>query len=74
MQKDLTPEQILDVEQRVDKALAYLKELNLTPAAQLFPVKLDVEDMDVFGTRVIPYLQDIKYSGNSIPSPFVPPK
>lgn len=54
-----TPEQISDVRDREEKGLAALKELNLTPAAQI--TKVNVGN-DVFADRLIPFLQDTKYT------------
>lgn len=63
-----TKEQIKDVEEREAKALAYLKELELTPAGAIRYENIDGQDM--FVTRVIPYLQDTKYQDKAIKSPF----
>lgn len=52
-------EQIEDVKIREGKALETLKELQLTPAAQI--TKVNVGN-DVFADRVIPFLQDTKYT------------
>lgn len=65
-----TPEQIKDVEEREAKALAYLKELELTPASAISYENVDGQDR--FVTRVIPYLQDTKYQDKSVKSPFIP--
>lgn len=62
---NLSDEQIKDIKDRELKALESLKELQLTPAAQM--IKVNVGD-DIFADRVVPYLQDIKYSGKGIPS------
>ncbi len=53
-----TKEQIAEVEEREKKALAYLKENFLTPAASIQKVNLG---NDVFGDRLIPFLRDFKY-------------
>ncbi len=66
----LSEEQIADVQEREARALAFLKELQLTPAAYLSYENIDGKD--IFTTRVQPYLQDIKYSDKAIKSPFVP--
>ena len=55
----LNEEQIKDVKDREAKALATLKELQLTPACQLFYENIG---NDGFVTRAMPYLQDVKYS------------
>lgn len=71
MNKDqYTPEQVKDIKEREAKALSMLKELQLTPAAMIVKENLG---NDVFGDRMIPYLQDIKYSkDNLIVSPLQP--
>lgn len=60
-----TEEEKKDIEERVAKANEFLKELNLTPAAQVFKVRvskeLGMDDKDMFADQVIPYLQDTKY-------------
>ena len=58
-QDQYTKEQQKDIEDRVAKAQEALKELQLQPAAQIY--KINMGD-DVFGDRLIPYLQDLKYS------------
>ncbi len=68
MPQNLTEEQIKDIQEREAKALAYLKELELTPAASLSYQNIDGQDL--FTTRVQPYLQDIKYSN---PKPIISP-
>ena len=70
MDKSLTAEQIEDIKQRATKALAFLQELQLTPACQL---SLENDGTDHFSIRAIPYLQDRKYSGQAVPSPFIVP-
>lgn len=54
-----TPEQVEDVKAREAKALAYLKELQLTPAAQISKVNMG---NDVFADKLVCYLNDTKYS------------
>lgn len=69
MATNYTKEQIEDVQAREAKALAYLKELQLTPAAQLSWESIGDGD-DRFVARMQPYLQDLKYQ--DIKSPFIP--
>lgn len=59
MANKLTEVQIEDIQVREKKALEFLKENDLTPAAQVISVNLG---NDVFGTKVVCYLQDIKYA------------
>jgi len=66
----LTDEQKKDIEERTYKAIAFLEEMKLTPAAILSYEKMDVEGKDVFCTRIQPYLQDFKYSGQALASPY----
>lgn len=56
-----TPEQQKDIEDRVVKAANFIKENDLTLAAQVY--KINVGN-DVFADKVIPFLQDVKYSKN----------
>ncbi len=63
MQK-YTDEQIKDIQERIEKANAMLKELELFPSASVSSENLGD---DVFGTKVIAYLQDSKFT--AIPSP-----
>ncbi len=72
MENKYTPEQVEDIKAREKKALAYLKELELTPACQI--VKQNIGD-DVFGDRLYPYLADIKYTPHAggVISPFNEP-
>jgi hypothetical protein len=55
-------EQIADVKIRVEKAIVFLKELELQLAAQMLPQNMGD---NVFGLRLIPFLQDTKF----IPKP-----
>lgn len=64
MENKYTPEQIKDVQEREAKALAYLKDLELTPSAIL---SMSNNGNDVFGVKVQPYLQDTKYQGKVSP-------
>lgn len=59
MDNKFTQDQVKDITDREAKALAYLKELQLTPAAQMVYVNIG---NDTFGTRLIPFLNDTKYS------------
>lgn len=68
MENQLSEEQIKDVEEREAKALAFLKELELTPAAQM---SFENVGGDRFVSRVQPYLQDTRYSKGEIVSPFI---
>lgn len=54
-----TPEQVKDITEREKKGLEVLKELGLTPAAQISKVNLG---NDTFGDKLIPYLADVKYT------------
>ena len=54
----LTPEQVKDIEERVAKAAAFLKELQLQPQASVQAMNMGD---DVFAQKVIVYLQDQKY-------------
>lgn len=66
--QNYTKEQVEEVKEREKKALAMLKELELTPAAQTFSVNIGKEGEDVFAIRIVPYLQDTKYQPK--PSPY----
>ncbi len=68
MQPDqYTPEQQKDIEERVTKAKVVLEELKLQPACM--PQMWNTGN-DVFGIKLIPFLQDTKYA--SVPSPIQP--
>lgn len=56
---EYTPEQEKDIRSREQKGLDAIKELELTPAAQV--VKVNVGN-DVFADKVVPYLQDTRYA------------
>jgi len=60
-------EEIKDITERTEKAIKLLGELNLYPTAQV--LKVNMGD-DVFGDKVIAYLQDNKYKKEPIKSPF----
>lgn len=58
--------EIKDIKERVSKAAEYLKSVNLSLSAVVQKVKIGREETngqegDVFGDKVIPYLQDTKY-------------
>lgn len=55
-----TKEEVEDVKQREVDALAYLKEHQLNPTAQISLVN---QGDDVFGIKVQPYLGDTKFVG-----------
>ncbi len=68
MNPNYSEEQIKDIKEREEKALAALKELELTPAAIVSKLN---NGNDTFVDKVQCYLQDTKYSKKeeSIPSP-----
>lgn len=53
-----TPEQIKDIEERVEKAKIALKELDLQPGCIVSPVNMGD---DCFAFKPVAYLQDTKY-------------
>lgn len=59
-------DQIADITEREAKAIAFLKELQLTPAATVQKIN---KGNDEFVDKVVPYLQDVKYS--PIETPYV---
>lgn len=59
-----TPEQKKDIEARVEKARMALTEFNLQPACM--PQMYNIGD-DVFGIKLIPYLQDTLYTPKKSP-------
>ncbi len=63
MNTNLTEGEIKDITEREQKALDFLKELQLTPAVMMQAVNLG---NDTFGMKPLPYLQDTKFS---TPSP-----
>lgn len=63
MENKYTPEQIKDIQAREIKAIAYLKELELTPACQMYKINIG---NDTFADKVRPYLQDIKYNDKEL--------
>lgn len=58
MQTEYTEAQIKDIKERELKGLQALKDLSLTPSAQLTSVNTGG---DIFATKVTPFLQDLKY-------------
>lgn len=56
---EYTQEQKDEIMERVKIALDKLKELQLTPAAQVYKVNIG---NDTFADKFIPYLQDTRYS------------
>ena len=62
MQQEYTSEQLSDIKVRAEKAIAFLKELELQPAAQMLPQNMG---NDIFGLKLVAFLQDTKF----IPKP-----
>lgn len=56
---EYTEEEKKDIEERVEKAKTMLAELNLQPSAQVQKVNTG---NDIFADKVIPFLQDTKYT------------
>lgn len=56
--QDYSDSEKKDITERVEKAEKLLDQLQLTPRAQVLQHPLGD---DVFGTRVVVYLQDTKY-------------
>lgn len=56
-----TEEMKKDIQTREKKALQCLKDLELTPAAQVYKQNIG---NDMFVDKVTPYLQDLKYKEN----------
>lgn len=63
-QTELTEEQRKDIEIRVEKAKTTLTELKLQPACM--PYMTNMGD-DVFGIKLVPYLQDTQYASKLSP-------
>lgn len=61
---DYTPEQIEDIKSREAKGIEMLKELQLTPAVQMYAVNIG---NDSFAMKPFPFLQDTKYTAQSSP-------
>lgn len=57
-QEDYSPDQIKDIEERVEKARNFLTELQLQPAVVM---QMANNGKDIFGIQAIPYLKDQKY-------------
>lgn len=68
---NVTPEQERDITDRVAKAEKFLKDHDLSLQAVVYSscVGVDKQDHSVFGTAVIPYLQDLRFSRKSEVSP-----
>lgn len=63
MNNPYTPEQIKDIQEREQKALDVLKDLQLTPAAAISKFRLVTnEGEEVWVDKVQPYLADFKYT------------
>lgn len=60
--QEYSSEQIADVKVRVEKAIVFLKELELQLAAQMLPQNIGD---NIFGLKLTPFLQDTKF----IPKP-----
>ena len=60
---EYTPEQVKDIKERELKGLEMLKELQLSPACQIYKVNLG---NDTFGDKLHPYLADIKYNDKEL--------
>jgi hypothetical protein len=58
MENKYNEEEIKDITEREKKCLDFLKENEMTPAAQVLKVNVG---NDMFADKVVPYLQDIKY-------------
>lgn len=66
MAQKFTPAQIADIQEREKKALDFLKELQLTPAAIVTKEKIGHDTgKEVWADVVIPYLQDFKFTDAS---------
>lgn len=59
--QNYTEEQMKDIKERVSKAEEMLKELQLYPSAIVQKVKVGKEEDDIFGDKIICYLQDSKF-------------
>lgn len=64
MTERYSKEQVLDIREREEKGLKALKELGLTPAAG---TQMENIGGDRFVIKLIPYLQDTKYSPQASP-------
>lgn len=61
---EYSDEQIKDIKKREEAALAFLKNVQLTPAVQMYAMNVG---NDTFGFKPVPFLQDTKYTAQ--PSP-----
>lgn len=59
MDKQFTPEQIVDIKSREERAQAYLKDNDLILSAAVYSVNIGDS---TFAQKVTPYLQDTKFS------------
>lgn len=66
-----SPEQIADVKAREAKALAALKDLQLSPAVQMQMVNMGDDN---FGIKPVPFLQDTKFTSTPSPDEFQTPQ
>lgn len=57
--KNYTEAEIKDITEREKKALLMLLELELTPSCQIL---YEQSQGDTFVTKLVPYLQDLKYA------------
>jgi len=74
MQHQYTEDQVKDIREREAKALAALKDLQLTPAAVVEKMNIGAAiGKDVFADSVIPYLRDTKYDAVKSPIQDVTP-
>ena len=62
-------EQIEDIKVRSQKAVDFLKELELQPAAQMLPQNMG---NDIFGLKLTPFLQDTKFTKIDTSEPEAP--
>lgn len=61
---EYSKEQIVDIQEREKKGLEALKALDLTPAASTQMINIG---NDTFAVKLIPYLQDTKYTPQKSP-------
>ena len=66
---EYTKEQIEDIKVRSQKAVDFLKELELQPAAQMLPQNMG---NDIFGLKLTPFLQDTKFTKIDTSEPEAP--
>ncbi len=74
MATKLSKDEELAIKQRTDKALEYLKENDLTLDAVVYSTSLGRNEQGhaVFGTAVVPFLQDTRFSMKDMVSPIQP--